>query len=43
MERKERRKLETRKYYDSMKEALNKNIDKHVHSSWIAHRSLHGW
>ena len=22
---------------------LNKNIDKHVHSSWIAHRSLHGW
>ena len=43
MDRRQRRKLETRRYYDSMREALNKNIDKHISTSWRAHRSLHGW
>lgn len=43
MKRRDKRKLGMQKYLDVMREALNKNIDKHVASSWRAHRSLHGW
>ena len=43
MERREKKKFRMEKYLDKMRESLNKNIDKHVASSWRAHNSLKGW